>query len=208
MTVQVGEFGIQDILDVENAVIETAVLVTRRLRDGFQASKDITGIMSDLLSEDMRAHLSAAIDGMSNIPDQAGDIKGEEYVALITPVVGAAPRIVREITGSEPGAVIGADTQVGEHGIKDLHEVIVAILEISVLLTKLLKDGVQVVDDSSALISEIMLNSDLRDKVSAAMDGISNVGSQAADLSGAEWGAITMPFAEYAPRIVGAIINK
>ena len=67
--------------------------------------------------------------------------------------------------------------------IKETKELLIGINELSLLLTKHLKDGLQIGKDVSAIFAELISNEELKGKLEAAYQGVSAVQGEVKDLS-------------------------
>jgi len=67
--------------------------------------------------------------------------------------------------------------------IKETKELLVGINELSLLLTKHLKDGLQVGKDVTAVFTELLSNEDLKAKLESAYKGVDLVQGEMGDLS-------------------------
>lgn len=94
-----------------------------------------------------------------------------------------------------------------KESVKDLKEVIEAILEISVHITAALKDGYQATD-LSKLFSVFAKDPIMKAKFSAAYEGISKIGTELKDIDLTEGVEISMLILQFVPKFVDALKTK
>lgn len=91
-----------------------------------------------------------------------------------------------------------------ELGVKETKEVLVGVLEVALLLTKALKDGVQI-SDVGVIIDALKNDKEFRAKLDAARKDISLVKAEMNDCSLVEGLELAMTGASYVPKIIGAM---
>lgn len=94
-----------------------------------------------------------------------------------------------------------------KHGIKETSEVLVALNELTVVLAKLLKDGVQMTD-LNELISLIVLNPEFRSRMQLAFENAKACTEEIKDLSIVEGLALVKIQMEYVPKVIEAFSKK
>lgn len=67
--------------------------------------------------------------------------------------------------------------------IKETKELLIGVNELSLLLVKNLKDGLQVGKDVAAIFTELLSNDDLKAKLEAAYQGVDKVKGEVKDLT-------------------------
>lgn len=92
-----------------------------------------------------------------------------------------------------------------QHGIKELKEALVGVQELSLVLLKHLKDGVQIGQDSAAIFAELLSNEDLKSKLSVAFEGVKHVPAEVKDLSAQEIVELISLELVYVPKFVEAL---
>ena len=88
--------------------------------------------------------------------------------------------------------------------IKELKEVVEAVNEVSLVLVKLLKDGVQLVDAVS-LVDQVITNAELKAKLVAATEGISKIPSEVKDIDLQEVLELASLEIVFVPKLVAAL---
>lgn len=89
-------------------------------------------------------------------------------------------------------------------GIKELKDTIEALLEVSLKITSVLKDGYQASD--LAVIFELFTkDEEMKKKIALAYDGISKVGGEVKDLDISEGIELTIAFIQYVPKFITAL---
>lgn len=91
-----------------------------------------------------------------------------------------------------------------EHGIKETKEALVGVLEVAVLLTKALKDGIQI-SDVGVIIDALRHDEEFKAKMAAAVKDISLVKTEMADCSAVEAIELAVAGVAYVPKIIGAM---
>lgn len=95
-------------------------------------------------------------------------------------------------------------TKASQLGIKELKDVLEAILEMSVKIAAVLKDGYQPSD--LGLIFDLFTKDDeMKNKIAAAYDGISKVGGEIGDLDIYEGIELSISLMKYVPKFVDAL---
>ena len=89
-------------------------------------------------------------------------------------------------------------------GIKELKDTIEALLEVSLKITSVLKDGYQATD--LALIFELFTkDEEMKKKIALAYDGISKVGGEVRDIDISEGIELTVSMIQYVPKFIAAL---
>ena len=88
--------------------------------------------------------------------------------------------------------------------IKDTKELLVGVLEISLVLVERFKDGIGL-DDGVAIYDKFVNDPEFKAKVLAAYDGYKNVSAEAKDLSIAEIIELLVVSSEYVKKFVGQV---
>jgi hypothetical protein len=88
--------------------------------------------------------------------------------------------------------------------IKETKEAMVGLNEVTILLAKQLKDGLQVSQDIAAVVGELLANPELKDKLAEAAKGIQQVPAELKDLSVAEGIQLVMVQVDYLPKLLAA----
>lgn len=88
-------------------------------------------------------------------------------------------------------------------GIKEAKELLIGVNDVSCLLIKHLKDGVQV-KDAIALFNDIMSNDVLKNEIIEAVKGISSVPGELKDLDASEIVEIASLQVSLVPKIIGS----
>lgn len=86
-------------------------------------------------------------------------------------------------------------------GVKELKEAIEAILEISLKIGSVLKDGYQP-SDLGAIFELFSKDSEMKNKIALAYDGISKIGGEVKDLEIAEGVEIAIALIQYVPKFI------
>lgn len=89
--------------------------------------------------------------------------------------------------------------------VKESKEVLGAVAELSVVLIKHLKDGLQLSKDLPAIINELVNNEALKAELEKAFNGIGKVDDELKDLSLEEGVELAMVLALKAPKIIDAL---
>jgi hypothetical protein len=88
--------------------------------------------------------------------------------------------------------------------IKETKEALVGLNEVSLLLAKHLKDGLQLSQDISAVVGELLANPELKDKLAEAAKGIQQVPAELSNLSMSEGVQLVMVQVDYLPKLIEA----
>lgn len=88
-----------------------------------------------------------------------------------------------------------------KEGIKELKEVTEAILEISLRIIAILKDGYQH-SDIPTIFEMLVKDEHIKNKISAAYEGISKVSGELKDLSIAEGVELSTTILQFIPQII------
>lgn len=89
-------------------------------------------------------------------------------------------------------------------GIKETKELLVGINELSLVLIKHLKDGLQVGKDATAILSELVSNDELKDKLADAVQGLDALDDELKDISLEEGVELGMVQVAYIGRLIEA----
>lgn len=88
--------------------------------------------------------------------------------------------------------------------VTELKEVIEAVLEVSIKITSVLKDGYQPAD--LAVIFELFSkDSEMKNKIAKAYDGISKIGGEVHDLDASEGIELAIAIMLYVPKFIEAL---
>ncbi len=93
-------------------------------------------------------------------------------------------------------------------GIKETKELLVGINELSLVLIRELKDGLQVGKDAMAIMNELLSNDELKDKLAAAVKGLDALDEELKDISLEEGVELGMVQVSYIGRLVDAAKKK
>lgn len=85
----------------------------------------------------------------------------------------------------------------GEHGIKETKDVLIAVLAMGLVTVKHLRDGLQAGKDFFAIFNETIMNEEFRQKAMDAYNGIGNVPAEVNDIDLAEVGELTDEVAQF-----------
>lgn len=88
--------------------------------------------------------------------------------------------------------------------IKETKEALVGVLEISVALASVLKDGVQLTD-AADLYAKIWADEAVKAKVLAAIENVKQVPAEVKDITVAEGIDLAIVAAQYVPKIIDAL---
>lgn len=89
-------------------------------------------------------------------------------------------------------------------GIKEMKELLIAVNEVSVLLVKMFKDGVQLAD-AAALMAAIAASEELKEKLLAAYVGVGQIPAEMKDVDLQEGLELAGVQLSYIPKIVEAL---
>ena len=92
-----------------------------------------------------------------------------------------------------------------KHGIKETKEAIVGINELAIAVISVIKDGVQPVQDFSALFAKYQSDPALKAKIDGAIANIQAVPAELAELSLTETAELVGLQVTYVPKIVEAL---
>lgn len=86
--------GINETKELFSAVEALSLLIVERMKDG-AGIDDVTAIIGKLVSDDeFKAKMSAAFDGVKNVPAEMGDLKLDEIVELAGMGIAFIPKVV------------------------------------------------------------------------------------------------------------------
>jgi hypothetical protein len=90
-------------------------------------------------------------------------------------------------------------------GIKEFKEALIGAQELSILIIKNLKDGLQIGQDVAAVVTALLSDEALKAALSSAADGISKVPSELKDIDLAEVIELVSLEVAYVPKIIEAL---
>ena len=93
-------------------------------------------------------------------------------------------------------------------GVKETKELLVGVIDVSVLLIKHLKDGVQLGKDASAVLAEVASNEVLKASLLSAVEGISKVPAEVKDVDLLEGGELAVLVASKIKDILAALKSE
>jgi hypothetical protein len=89
-------------------------------------------------------------------------------------------------------------------GIKELKELLVAVNEVSLVLVKLLKDGIQL-SDGMELVGKLVGDEEFKSKLAAAVEGITKLPAEIKDLDLQEGLELATVEIAFIPALVAAL---
>lgn len=90
-------------------------------------------------------------------------------------------------------------------GIQESKEVLIGANELSVFLIGILKDGIQLSSDVSAIIAKLSTDSEFRSKLEDAYKGVAAVPAEMKDIDVGEAVELIVLQAGYVPKIIEAL---
>lgn len=89
-------------------------------------------------------------------------------------------------------------------GVQDLKEAIEAVLEMSVKITSVLKDGYQA-SDLAVIFELFSKDEEMKNKIAKAYDGISKIGGEVSDIDASEGIELSIALLLYIPKFLDAL---
>ena len=92
-----------------------------------------------------------------------------------------------------------------EHGVKESKELLVGLNELALLMVKHFKDGFQLSKDVPAIVMELLSNSELKEALSKAAEGVSQVPDEVKDMDANEVLELVMVQVQFVPQILESL---
>lgn len=89
--------GVKELTEVLAAIVEIGLVLIQKSKDGF----DFSDVVSLVGEKDVVAAITAAVEGISEVPDEIKDLDALEGVELAKTVLDYVPRIVESFQKEE-----------------------------------------------------------------------------------------------------------
>jgi hypothetical protein len=89
--------SVKESKEVLEAALKVAIVIIKQAKDGLQA-KDVVAVVAEILaSEDLKAAISEAVEGIQKVPAEMSDLQAQEIVELVVLLAMKVPEVLEAL---------------------------------------------------------------------------------------------------------------